>query len=83
MTELARRLEGVTDFPVTDRLFHAMGFDPDSGRIAPDGRLATTPNCTYRLDVLAFIGWQREREHKQFVEIQQMLNKCGVMVLMV
>jgi hypothetical protein len=32
------------------------------------------------LDVLAFIGWQHEQEHKQFVEIQRMLNKRGVIV---
>jgi hypothetical protein len=24
--------------------------------------------------VLAFIGWQHEHEHKQFIEIQEMLN---------
>ena len=38
------------------------------------------PYSTYGLDVLAFIGWQHEHEHKQFVEIQQKLNSRGVMV---
>ena len=38
------------------------------------------PYSTYGLDVLAFIGWQHEHEHKQFVEIQRMLNKRGVIV---
>ena len=38
------------------------------------------PYSTYGLDVLAFIGWQHEHEHKQFVEIQRMLNKRGVTV---
>ncbi len=38
------------------------------------------PQCTYGLDVLAFIGWQHEHEHKQFVEIQKMLNGRGVEV---
>ena len=38
------------------------------------------PQCTYGLDVLAFIGWQHEHEHKQFVEIQEMLNGRGVEV---
>lgn len=33
------------------------------------------PYSTYGLDVLAFIGWQHEHEHKQFVEIQQQLNE--------
>jgi hypothetical protein len=38
------------------------------------------PQSTYGLDVLAFIGWQHEQEHKQFVEIQGMLNQRGVEV---
>jgi hypothetical protein len=38
------------------------------------------PYSTYGLDVLAFIGWQHEYEHKQFVEIQKQLNGRGVMV---
>lgn len=38
------------------------------------------PYSTYGLDVLAFIGWQHEHEHKQFVEIQQKLNHRGVIV---
>jgi len=38
------------------------------------------PLSTYGLDVLAFIGWQHEHEHKQFVEIQQKLNHRGVIV---
>lgn len=38
------------------------------------------PYSTYGLDVLAFIGWQHEHEHKQFVEIQQKLNQRGVIV---
>jgi hypothetical protein len=38
------------------------------------------PFSTYGLDVLAFIGWQHEHEHKQFVEIQQKLNERGVLV---
>jgi hypothetical protein len=38
------------------------------------------PHSTYGLDVLAFIGWQHEQEHKQFVEIQKKLNERGVKV---
>lgn len=38
------------------------------------------PYSTYGLDVLAFIGWQHEQEHKQLVEIQQALNRRGVLV---
>jgi hypothetical protein len=36
------------------------------------------PHSTYGLDVLAFIGWQHEHEHKQFTEIQEMLNQGGI-----
>jgi hypothetical protein len=32
------------------------------------------------LDVLAFIGWQHEKEHKQLVEIQRELNKRKIVV---
>jgi len=38
------------------------------------------PQSTYGLDVLAFIGWQHEQEHKQLVEIATMLNQQGVEV---
>jgi hypothetical protein len=38
------------------------------------------PHSTYGLDVLAFIGWQHEHEHRQLREIQQDLNCRGVVV---
>jgi len=38
------------------------------------------PFSTYGLDVLAWIGWQHEKEHKQLVEIQRELNQRKVMV---
>ena len=40
--------------------------------------LLSLPNSTYGLDVLAYIGWQHEHEHRQLVEIQRELNQCGV-----
>lgn len=36
------------------------------------------PYSTYGLDVVAFVGIQREREHKQFIEIVDLLNERGV-----
>lgn len=36
------------------------------------------PYSTYGTDVIAFVGVKREREHKQFAEIQELLNKRGV-----
>jgi hypothetical protein len=38
------------------------------------------PQSTYGLDVLAYIGWQHEHEHKQFVEIQGQLNQREIAV---
>ena len=38
------------------------------------------PYSTYGLDVLALIGWQHEKEHKQLVEIQRELNQRKVLV---
>lgn len=42
--------------------------------------LISLPFSTYGLDVLAFIGWQHEHEHRQLVEIQRELNARGVVV---
>jgi hypothetical protein len=42
--------------------------------------LISLPYSTYGLDVLAFIGWQHEHEHRQLVEIQRELNRRGVLV---
>ena len=38
------------------------------------------PFSTYGLDVLAFIGWQHEHEHRQLVEIQALLHARGILV---
>jgi len=38
------------------------------------------PYSTYGLDVLALIGWQHEKEHKQLVEIQRELNQRKIVV---
>lgn len=38
------------------------------------------PYSTYGLDVLAFIGWKHEQEHRQLVEIQRELNQQGVLI---
>jgi hypothetical protein len=40
--------------------------------------LLSLPESTYGLDVLAYIGWRHEHEHRQLVEIQQELNQHGV-----
>ncbi|MFW6135520.1 MAG: HAD family hydrolase [Chloroflexota bacterium] len=40
--ELARRLTAGSGQPVTDRLFRALGVDPQAQRVRPDGWLATT-----------------------------------------
>ena len=38
------------------------------------------PKNTYGLDVLAYIGWQHDHEHKQLVEIQCDLNQRGILI---
>lgn len=40
--------------------------------------LLSLPNSTYGLDVLTYIGWQHEHEHRQLVEIQRALNQRGI-----
>jgi hypothetical protein len=42
--------------------------------------LLSLPNSTYGLDVLTYIGWQHEHEHRQLVEIQRELNQRGVAI---
>ena len=42
--------------------------------------LYSLPGSTYGLDVLAWIGWQHEHEHRQLVEIQRELNQRGIAV---
>lgn len=42
--------------------------------------LYSLPYSTYGLDVLAYIGWRHEHDHRQLVEIQRELNGMGVVV---
>ena len=42
--------------------------------------LYSLPDSSYGLDVLAYIGWRHEHEHRQLVEIQKELNERGVAV---
>ncbi len=63
VTDLARRLESVTQLPITNRLFRMMGFDPAPGRVLANGRLAVTPMTILRaltVDLLCDAGLSRE-----------------------
>ena len=42
--------------------------------------LMSLPYSTYGLDVLAYIGWRHEHEHKQLKEIQQELSVRGILI---
>jgi Transposase, Mutator family len=42
--------------------------------------MISLPYSTYGLDVLAFIGWQHEHEHRQLKEIQGALNRRGIAI---
>jgi hypothetical protein len=53
---------------------------PDTHYYASRVLLMSLPKCTYGLDVLAYIGWRHEHEHKQLVEIQRELNQDGVLI---
>lgn len=53
---------------------------PGKHYYANQALLISLPKSTYGLDVLAYIGWQHEHEHKQFVEIQRELNERGILV---
>lgn len=53
---------------------------PGKHYYASQASLISLPKSTYGLDVLAYIGWQHEHEHKQLVEIQQELNKRGILI---
>jgi phosphoglycolate phosphatase len=54
--KLARRVESATGLPMAGRLFHAMGFDPGSGRIDPAGRLATGTMADLRALTVNLLG---------------------------
>jgi len=56
--------------------------NPECGKhyYATHWGLWSLPSSTYGLDVLAFIGWQHDHEHRQLVEIQRELNQRGVEV---
>jgi hypothetical protein len=45
---------------------------------AATAQTVTVPECTYGLDVIAQIGWWREREHLNRQQIHQRLDACGV-----
>ena len=42
--------------------------------------LYSLPNSSYGLDVLDFLGWQHEHEHRQLLEIYRELNRRGIAI---
>ncbi|NIV28159.1 MAG: hypothetical protein GWN58_01230 [Anaerolineae bacterium] len=43
-------------------------------------QMVAVPGCTYGLDVIAQIGWSREREHLSRVQIHSRLRQRGVQI---
>ena len=43
-------------------------------------QMVTVPECTYGLDVIAQIGWWRDREHLNRKQIHERLDKRGVQI---
>lgn len=57
--------------------------NPECGRqdeivTAPEAQRLTLPECTYGLDVIAQIGWWRDREHMDRATIHSRLSGMGV-----
>ena len=64
----------------TKECVNAQCSHPGKHYYASQASLISLPKSTYGLDVLAHIGWQHEHEHKQLVEIQQDLNRRGILI---
>ena len=63
------------------RICRTPGCDENGTHFHAGGHLQVSPPySTYGLDVIAFVGIQREREHKQFIEIEELLNQRGVQI---
>ena len=63
------------------RICRTPGCDAYGTHYHASGHLQVSPPySTYGLDVIAFVGIQREREHKQFIEIEELLNEHGVQI---
>jgi hypothetical protein len=63
------------------RICRTPGCDEYGTHFHAGGHLQVSPPySTYGLDVIAFVGIQREREHKQFTEIEELLNQRGVQI---
>ncbi len=48
------------------------------GHVSAAAQMVTVPECTYGLDVIAQIGWWREREHLNRVQIHSRLQEYEV-----
>ncbi len=46
--------------------------------VSAAAQMVTVPECTYGLDVISQIGWWRDREHLNRVQIHARLQDCGV-----
>ena len=63
------------------RVCRTPGCDANGTHFHAGGHLRVSPPySTYGLDVIAFVGIQRERKHKQFIEIEELLNERGVQI---
>jgi len=63
------------------RVCRTPGCDENGTHFHASGHLQVSPPySTYGLDVIAFVGIQREQEHKQFIEIEEMLHQRDVQI---
>lgn len=63
------------------RVCRTPGCDENGTHFHASGHLQVSPPySTYGLDVIALIGIQREQEHRQFTEIEEMLHQRDVQI---
>jgi len=63
------------------RVCRTVGCDEYGTHFHAGGHLQVSPPySTYGLDVIALVGIQHGREHKQFTEIEELLNQRGVQI---
>ena len=64
----------------TNRCTNPLCIHPGATYYASGVLAISLPHSTYGLDVLAFIGWRHEHDHKQLIEIQRDLQQRGLLI---
>ena len=74
-------LKGEFHVVAYSRLCDTLGCEKEGHHYHAVGHLQMAlPGESYGLDVVAYIGWQRDREQRRFAEIKKKLNEKGVAI---